>query len=48
MKKDGYKFKCKICADYVWDGQTLTYSPAAVEEPAPVQTVDDGSEVSYS
>ena len=35
-------------ADYVWDGQTLTYSPAAVEEPAPVQTADDGSEVSYS
>ncbi|MCI6210213.1 MAG: hypothetical protein MR633_03740 [Faecalibacterium prausnitzii] len=85
MKKDGYKFKCKICsdgrlyeggwahesvipdplpfnevlfdefpetsnggADYVWDGKILTYSPAAVEEPAPVQTADDGSEVSYS
>lgn len=91
MKKEGFKFLCKICSDgrlyngawyhesvlpeplpnevifdefpaegqpeigigvdcsdYLWDGQTLTYSPAAQAEPAPVQTADDGSEVTYS
>lgn len=42
------------CCDYVWDGQTLAYSPIAQPDTAPaepvpeVQTTDDGTEVTYT
>lgn len=40
------------CSDYVWDGETLTYSPAVQPDASPaaestVQIEDDGTEVTY-